>query len=159
MKEILYESGKRIKDEWIIISILEVRNQNKKIICMHTKTGIFKEGWLWDFTNKPVYPTNNIDPWCYLARVRIKAEENELLDMHYEYSNDICSKTSYLSKAEYAILQGYREGIFEEIQHIIKKFDYLLSNNYSKHNQSRRNQRLAMLIATTYKLLYKKGRI
>ena len=32
MKEILYESGKRIKDEWIIISILEVRKQNKKII-------------------------------------------------------------------------------------------------------------------------------
>ena len=158
MKEILYESGKRIKDEWIIISILEVRKQNKNIICMHTKTGMFKEGWLWDFTHKDVNPTNNINPWCYLARVRIRAEENELLDMHCEYSN-ILSKTSYLSKAEYSILQGYREGSFGEIQHIIKKFDYLLSNDYSKHNQSRRNQNLAMLIATTYKILYKKGKI
>ena len=158
MKKILYESGKRINDEWIIISILEVRKQNKKIICMHTKTGMFKEGWLWDFTNKPVNPTNNINPWCYLARITIRAEENELLDMHHEYSN-ILLKTSYLSQAEYSILQSYREGSFRDIQHIIKKFDYLLSNDYSKHNQSRRNQRLAMLIATTYKILYEKGKI
>ena len=126
---------------------------------MHTKTGMFKEGWLWDFTHKSVNPTNNINPWCYLARVRIKSKGSELLDIHHEYSNNIRSKTSYLSEAEYSILKDYREGSFGEIQHIIKKFDYLLSNDYSKHNQSRRNQRLAMLIATTYKILYEKGKI
>lgn len=159
MKEILYESGKRINDKWVIVSILKVKKQNKKILCMHIDTGIFKEGWIWDFTRDKVKPTPNKKPLCYLSRVTIKAETNELLDIHFEYSNNILSKTKYLSETEYTILQGYREGYFEEIQHMIKKFDYLLSNDYAKHNQSRRNQNLAMLIATTYKILYKQRKI
>lgn len=159
MKELLYEAGKRINDKWIIISILKVRKQNKKILCMHIETGIFREGWIWDFTRDKVKPTPNKKPLCYLSRVRIKSKGAELLDIHHKYSNNIRSKTSYLSETEYSMLKSYREGSFGEIQHFIKKFDYLLSNDYSKHNHSRRNQNLAMLIATTYKILYKKGKI
>lgn len=159
MKKILYEAGKRINDKWIIISVLKVKKQNKKILCMHIETGIFREGWIWDFTRDKVKPTPNKKPLCYLSRVKIKSKGAELLDIHHKYSNNILSKTKYLSETEYAILQGYREGSFREIKNMIKKFDYLLSNDYSKHNQSRRNQNLAMLIATTYRLLYKKGKI
>ena len=159
MKEILYEAGKRINDKWIIVAILKVKRQNKKILCMHIETGIFKEGWIWDFTRDKVSQNPNKKPLCYLARVTIKAEENELLDIHFEYSDNVYFKTSYLKREEYSILQDYREGSFREVKHILKKFDYLLSDDYAKHNQSRRNQNLAMLIAITYKILYKKGKI
>ena len=112
MKEFLYEAGKRINDKWIIISILKVRKQNKKILCMHIETGIFREGWIWDFTRDKVKPTPNKKPLCYLSQVRIKAEQNELLDIHFEYSDNVYFKTSYLKREEYSILQDYREGSF-----------------------------------------------
>ena len=158
-KEKFYEVGKRINDKWIIVSILYTRKQNKKLVCMHIPTGIFKEGWIWDFTRDIVKPTKNRNPLCYLSKIQIKTKKDELLDIHYEYSNNVYYKTSYLSREEYSILQGYREGAFNDMSHILKKFDYLLSNDYDKHGHSRRNENLAMLIATTYQILYLNNRL
>ena len=33
MKKQKYDIGKLINNEWAIVSILEVKNQNKKILC------------------------------------------------------------------------------------------------------------------------------
>lgn len=152
-----YEIGNWINNKWIIVSILFVRNQNKKILCYNPEHNIFKEGWIWDFTRDIVQPTTNRKQLCYICNLKLSTELYKLLDLNYEYANQVYFKTNYLTREEYAIIQGYREGSYLEVEHILKKFDFLLSNDYNKCGQARRNQNLAYLIATTYMILIKKG--
>ena len=53
------------------------------------------------------------------------------------------------SSDEYSYLRDIREGSYSHLKHILKRFDYILATS----GQARRNQRLAMLISTTYKIL------
>lgn len=153
-----YEIGNWINQKWIIVSVLYSRKQNKKLLCYNPKYNIFKEGWIWDFTRDLINITPNKKPECYsLCQTKINLEWQNILDVNYEYTNDIYFNTNYLTREEYSILRGYREGSFWDIEHILKKFDFLLSDDYNKCGQVRRNQKLAYLIASTYIILIKKG--
>lgn len=153
-----YEIGTWINNKWIIISILYVRKQNKKILCYNPEHNIFKEGWIWDFTRNIVKPTSNKKAECFtICELKLNTELYSLLDINFEYANEVYFKTNYLTRSEYSILRGYREGSFWDVEHILKKFDFLLSDDYNKCGQSRRNQNLAYLIASTYIILIQKG--
>lgn len=155
---IKYEIGSWINKKWIIVSVLYSRKQNRKILCYNPEYNIFKEGWIWDFTRDIVKATKNNKPICSaLCQTKINLEWQNILDVNYEYTNDIYFKTNYLTREEYSILRGYREGSFLDIEHILKKFDFLLSDDYNKCGQVRRNQKLAYLIASTYIILIQKG--
>lgn len=155
---IKYEIGSWINKKWIIVSVLYSRKQNRKLLCYNPKYNIFKEGWIWDFTRDLINITPNKKPKCYsLCQTKINLEWDNILDVNYEYTNDIYFNTNYLTREEYSILRGYREGSFWDIEHILKKFDFLLSDDYNKCGQVRRNQKLAYLIASTYIILIQKG--
>ena len=130
-------------------------------MCYNPEHIIFKEGWIWDFTRDLVKPTKNKKPSCTkICQLQLKDNWNQLLDLNYEYANEVYFKTKkeeYITREEYALIRGYREGSFLDVEHILKKFDFLLSNDYKKCGQARRNQKLAYLIASTYIILIKKG--
>lgn len=150
---IKYDIGSIINRKWVIISILKVNKQNKKILCYNIEDNIFKEGWIWDFTRNRVKSTPNKKSDCYLAKCKISAEGKHLLDIHLEYSNDIYFNCSYLSRDAYSYLKDIREGTYSGVGYLLKTFDWLLYES----GQARRNSRLAMLIGTTYKLLIERG--
>ena len=60
-----YYAGEWINKKWIIVSILYVRKQNKKILCYNPEHNIFKEGWIWDFTRNIVKPMPNKKAECF----------------------------------------------------------------------------------------------
>lgn len=153
MAETKYDIGTIINNKWVIISILKVNKQNKKLICYNIEDNIFKEGWIWDFTRDLVRSTQNKKPDCYLSKCTISAEGKHLLDLHLEYSNDIYFNCSYLSRDEYEYLRAIREGSYYGLDHLLKTFDWLLYQS----RQARRNSRLANLIGTTYKILIERG--
>ena len=153
-----YEIGTWINNKWIIIAILCIQHQNKKILCYNPENNIFKEGWIWDFTKDKIKPIPNKKPICScICRLKLTSDWNQILDINHEYTNKVYFKTNYLTREEYSIIRGYREGSFWDIEHILKKFDFLLSDDYNKCGQSRRNQNLAYLIASTYIILIQKG--
>ena len=67
-----YDIGSVIHNKWVIVSILKIRKQNRKILCFNLNTHTFTEGWIWDFTrdliadNKPT-----IEPMCVITKVSI----------------------------------------------------------------------------------------
>ena len=150
---IKYDIGSTINKKWVIISILKVNKQNKKVLCYNIEDNIFKEGWIWDFTRDLVKSTQNKKPDCYLSKCNIKQTGSQLADLQFEYAHDVYFNCSYLSRDEYEYLRDIREGSYAGVNHLLKTFDWSL---YSS-GQARRNSKLAMLIGTTYKLLIERG--
>ena len=150
MKKQKYDIGKLINNEWAIVSILEVKNQNKKILCYNINTNFFVEGWIWDFTRDLISTSKqNRNPLCYLSNKINKWNYENNLDNHFEYAEQVYFDCNYLTRDEYSYLRDIREGSYSNLRHILKRFDYCLATS----GQARRNQRLAMLISTTYKIL------
>jgi hypothetical protein len=151
-----YEVGKRINEKWIIVSILYSKKQNKKILCYNPEHNLFKEGWIWDFTRDIVSYNKNKMSECkeICTKLNTKNDLDIIINNHFEYSNKVYYKTNYLTREEYSILRDWREGWIHSINHILKKFDFLLSNDYTKNGQSRRNKNLSNLIIYTYLFLY-----
>ena len=150
MRKQKYEIGKLINNKWAIVSILEVKNQNKKVLCYNIDTNSFVESWIWDFTRNIVSASKkNRNPLCYLSNKVNHFDYCRNLDAHFEYSDMIYFDCNYLTRDEYIYLRDIREGSYADLSHILKLFDYLLATS----GQARRNSRLAMLISTTYKIL------
>lgn len=150
---IKYDIGTIINKKWVIISILKVNKQNKKVICYNIENNIFKEGWIWDFTRDLVKLIPNKKPECYLSKCLINQTGSQLADIQFDYAYDVYFNCNYLSRDEYSYLRDIREGSYAGVNHLLKTFDWLL---YSS-GQARRNSRLAMLIGTTYKILIERG--
>lgn len=150
MKKQKYDIGKLINNEWAIVSILEVKNQNKKILCYNINTNSFIEGWIWDFTRGLILTSKKSrNQMCYITNKINTFDYTRNLDAHFEYSDIVYFDCNYLTRDEYSYLRDIREGSYSNLQHILKRFDYCLATS----GQARRNQRLAMLISTTYKIL------
>ena len=159
MKRKKYEVGKVINNKWVIVAILEIKKQNKKVLCFNFQELNFVEGWIWDFTRDLINPNKKPKEInCHVINIRTKGmTKKEVLDEHFECSNIIYCKTKEaykgLSKEEYMLLKDLREGITANILEVLKKFDLLLTNS----GHSRRNTNLARLIACTYWLLVYRG--
>lgn len=143
-----YEIGSIINDKWIIVSILQVRKQNKKLLCFNLYTYTFTEGWIWDFTRDLISnnkPTKN--PICVLTKTYIPY--GDLLTLHQEYVYKVYIYQQNLSREDFFILRDIREGWYKDVKSILKKFDLLLATS----GQARRNKPLAMVIGLTYIIL------
>lgn len=151
MKSKKYEVGSVINGEWIIVSILQVKKQNKKILCYHLNKKIFLEGWIWDFTRDIINPNKqNINPLCKIVYFRNTGDELEnILDINQEYEWIISQKTKYLSNNDRYILESIRCGYLGDVQDILNRFALLLQTS----GHARRNMNLGLLIMTTYNIL------
>lgn len=146
-----YDIGSIINGEWIIVAILQIKKQNKKILCYHLNKKIFLEGWIWDFTRDIVNPNKqNINPLCKIVYFRNTGDELEnILDINQEYEWIVSKKTKYLSNNDRYILESIRCGYLGDVQDILNKFDLLLKTS----GHARRNMNLGLLIMTTYNIL------
>lgn len=152
MKKSKYSPGAVINGKWVVVSILETRKQNKKLLCYHLETDNFVEGWIWDFTRDLINP-NKISQRiaCKVIHVNPSIDFEVALDYNYRYAWEVIRKSSYLSIEERNVLQGIREGYLPraKVNELLNKFDNLLSSS----GQHRRNINLAILISTTYQIL------
>lgn len=143
-----YIIGSIIHDKWVIVAILKIRKQNKKLLCFNLNSHIFTEGWIWDFT-RDLIPDNKVtkNPMCMVSQVFVPI--TNLKDWHSHYAYKVYLRQNNLSRDDFFILRDIREGWYKEVGYLLKKFDLLLFNS----GQARRNKPLAMVIATTYVLL------
>lgn len=150
MKSKKYEVGSVINGVWVIVSILQKKQQNKKILCYHLDKKIFLEGWIWDFTRDIINPNKqNIHPLCKIVYLRNTADEiGNILDINQEYTWQIAKKTNYLTTNDRYILESIRCGYLGDVKIILNKFNELLQSGYA-----RRNMNLGLLIMTTYEIL------
>lgn len=145
-----YDIGTIINGEWIIVSILQVKKQNTKILCYHLETKNFVEGWIWDFTRGLINPNKqNLKNMCEIVHIRTIDELEVAQDTNQEYAWQVSQKSKYLSHRDRYILESIRNGWLKDTEEILKKFDYLLKSS----GQHRRNLKLAMLISSTYRIL------
>ena len=145
-----YDIGSVINGEWVIVSILEIRKQNKKILCYHLDTKIFTEGWIWDFTRGLINPEKqNLKNMCEIVHIRTIEELEIAQDTNQEYAWQVSQKSKYLSHRDRYILESIRNGYLFDTEEILNKFDFLLKSS----GQCRRNLKLAMLISSTYRIL------
>lgn len=166
MRERKYTVGSVINNKWVIISILEVRKQNKKLICYNLSTNQFKEGWIWDFTRDIVTDIPNRKMYCKAFEKLESVSEyaiDELLNIHLELSNSCYYKHEFFTRDEYYLLQCVREGYLLNVKSLLKKFDWLLYKA-EKDNQekaefatARLSKKLAKTIQLTYIILNKRG--
>lgn len=145
-----YNIGTIINGEWIIVSILQTKNQNSKVLCYHLETKNFVEGWIWDFTRGLINPNKqNLKNMCEIVHIRTIDELEVAQDTNQEYAWQVSQKSKYLSHRDRYILESIRNGWLKDTEEILKKFDYLLKSS----GQHRRNLKLAMLISSTYRIL------
>jgi hypothetical protein len=145
-----YDVGKLINGEWVIVSILQVKKQNTKILCYHLKTKNFVEGWIWDFTRGLINPNKqNLKNMCEIVHIRTIDELEIAQDTNQEYAWQVFKNSKYLSHRDRYILESIRNGYLYDTEEILRKFDYLLKSS----GQHRRNLKLAMLISSTYRIL------
>lgn len=145
-----YDIGKIINEEWIIVSILQTKKQNAKILCYHLKTKNFVEGWIWDFTRGLINPNKqNFKNMCEIVHIRTSEELETAQDINQEYAWIVSKRSNYLSHRDRYILESIRNGYLYDTEEILRKFDYLLKSS----GQHRRNLKLAMLISSTYRIL------
>lgn len=145
-----YDIGSVINNQWVIVSILEVKKQNKKILCYHLNNKVFTEGWIWDFTRGLINPNKqNLKNMCEIVHIRTINELEIAQDINQEYAWKISKASKFLSYRDRDILRDIREGYLGNVQEILNKFDLLLKSS----GQHRRNLKLAMLISTTYRIL------
>ena len=147
MKIKKYSIGNKIGNDWIIVAELEVHNQNKKLLCYNPQLDLFKEGWIWDFyrdlvTNKP-----NKNPSCVICKIDMPDED--MFDLNADYAFK-CLKANTIISGFTIKLRNIREGLIGDIPFVLKIFADMLSQS----GQSRRNKKLAVLIHSTYKILY-----
>lgn len=145
-----YDIGKTINKEWVIVSILQVKKQNTKILCYHLETKNFVEGWIWDFTRGLINPNKqNLKNMCEIVHIRTIEELEIAQDINQEYAWQVSQKSKYLSHRDRYILESIRNGYLFDTEEILRKFDLLLKSS----GQHRRNLKLAMLISSTYRIL------
>lgn len=145
-----YDIGKLINGEWVIVSILQVKKQNTKILCYHLKTKNFVEGWIWDFTRGLINPNKqNLKNMCEIVHIRTIDELEIAQDTNQEYAWQVFKNSSYLSHRDRYILESIRNGYLYDAEEILRKFNNLLKSS----GQHRRNLKLAMLISSTYRIL------
>ena len=153
-REAMYSIGKKIGDKWIIVAILEKRGCNKKIICYNAQNGIFKEGWIWDFTRNLVSDKPNRNPSCKICEYTFTdLPRNELYDCNSDYAFNQAIRTKNLTSNDVVVLRNIREGTYCNFNKVLKKFSDMLA----KSGQHRRNSGLATVIGTTYEILNRKG--
>ena len=146
-----YDIGKTINGEWVIVSILQVKKQNAKILCYHLETKNFVEGWIWDFTRGLINPRKqNLKNMCEIVHIRTIEELEIAQDTNQEYAWQVSQKSKYLSHRDRYILESIRNGYLFDTEEILRKFDLLLKSS----GQHRRNLKLAMLISSTYRILH-----
>lgn len=145
-----YDIGKKINEEWVIVSILQVKKQNIKILCYHLETKNFVEGWIWDFTRGLINPNKqNLKNMCEIVHIRTIDELEIAQDANQEYAWQVSQKSKYLSHRDRYILESIRNGWLKDTEEILRKFNLLLNSS----GQHRRNLKLAMLISSTYRIL------
>jgi hypothetical protein len=145
-----YDVGKKINEEWVIVSILQTKKQNAKILCYHLETKNFVEGWIWDFTRGLINPNKqNLKNMCEIVHIRTIEELEIAQDINQEYAWQVSQKSKYLSHRDRYILESIRNGYLFDTEEILRKFDCLLKSS----GQHRRNLNLAMLISSTYRIL------
>lgn len=145
-----YDIGSVINNEWVIVSVLEVKKQNKKILCYHLETKSFTEGWIWDFTRGLINPNRqNLKPLCEIIYIKVSDELEIAQDKNQEYAWRLSKRSKYLSYRDRYILESIRNGYLFDTEEILRKFDLLLKSS----GQHRRNLNLAMLIGSTYRIL------
>ena len=145
-----YDIGGIINEEWVIVSILQVKKQNKKILCYHLETRNFVEGWIWDFTRGLINPNKqNLKNLCEIVHIRTIEDLEIAQDTNQEYAWQVSKKSNYLSYRDRYILESIRNGYLGDAEEILRKFDELLKSS----GQLRRNLNLAMLISSTYRIL------
>lgn len=145
-----YDVGKTINGEWVIVSILQTKKQNAKILCFHLETKNFVEGWIWDFTRSLINPNKqNLKNMCEIVHIRTIEELEIAQDINQEYAWQVSQKSKYLSHRDRYILESIRNGWLGDTEEILRKFDLLLKSS----GQHRRNLNLAILISSTYRIL------
>ena len=145
-----YDIGKLINGDWVIVSILQTKKQNTKILCYHLETKNFVEGWIWDFTRGLINPNKqNLKNMCEIVHIRTIEELEIAQDTNQEYAWQVSQRSNYLSHRDRYILESIRNGYLFDTEEILRKFDFLLKSS----GQYRRNLKLAMLISSTYRIL------
>lgn len=156
MKRKKYNIGDRIAQEWVIVAVLQRRNQNKKLLCYNCKKGIFKEAWIWDFTRNKVSLNPNHKTKCKLTSLCFaELSQSELYDINADAIFKQKVKTHNLSNIELVMLRNIREGICADVKFVLNTFSDLLCQS----GQARRNLGLATAIGSTYEILNRKGMI
>ena len=126
-----YDVGNVINGEWVIVSILEIKKQNKKILCYHLETKVFTEGWIWDFTRGLINPEKqNLNPLCKIVYIRVPEELETAQDINQDYAWKISKKSNFLSYEDRSVLRDIREGYLGNTEEILRKFDFLLKSSY-----------------------------
>ena len=152
MKKSKYSPGAVINGKWVVVSILETRKQNKKLLCYHLETDNFVEGWIWDFTRDLISP-NKISRLiaCKVIHVNPSIDLEVALDHNQRYAWEVAQKSSYLTTKDRDTLRDIREGYLPlaSTTELLNKFNILLSTS----GQLRRNINLAILVSTTYQIL------
>lgn len=146
-----YKIGSYINPNWFIVAILETKNQNKKILCYNPNIGIFKEGWIWDFTRGLVNNNPNRKPLCIICNTQLN-EEKDVFDINSNYAL-LLTIHKNISEEILISLRNIREGLVcEEGTKVLNYFNMLLQEIKNK-----KNKKLAVLIHSTYKILLYRG--
>lgn len=147
MKEKKYFVGNYINPQWIYVAELEKKRQNKKILGYNPNTGMFKEGWIWDFTSKTISNTLNKKPSCIICKLSLN-EEQDAFDINANYAL-ACKKRKIISEEILLSLRNIREGlVYDEGKKVLAYFNMLLQNK-----KYRGDKKLSILIQSTYKIL------
>lgn len=151
MKEKKYFIGNHIHPQWIYVADLEDKGNNKKILCYNPNTGVFKEGWIWDFTTKIINNKPNRNPLCIICKTHLD-EERDAFDINANYAL-VCKTRQIISKDTLTSLRNIREGlIYEDGEKVLEYFNTLL-----QEKKYRKNKKLSVLIQSTYKILLYRG--
>lgn len=151
MKEKKYFIGNYINPQWIYVAELEKKRQNKKILCYNPNTGMFKEGWIWDFTSKIINSTPNRKPSCIICKISLN-EEQDAFDINANYALT-CRIKNIITKEILTSLRNIREGlVYDEGKKVLKYFNILL-----QEKKYRKNKKISILIQSTYKILLYRG--
>lgn len=147
MGKVKYKIGSTINNKWVIVSILEIKKQNKKLLCFNLNTFRFTEGWIWDFTRDLIDDDKSTtNPKCRLSKNIHPV--GKTLDLHNYYAYQVYLRQNHLSREDFFILKDFRQGFYGDVSYMLKKFDLLLISG-----QARRNGPLSNLIALTYIVL------
>ena len=151
MKERKYFIGNYINHQWIYVADLEDKGNNKKILCYNPNLGMFKEGWIWDFTTKIISNKQNRNPSCIICKIHLD-EERDAFDINANYALT-CKIKSIITKEILTSLRNIREGlVYDEGKKVLEYFNMLL-----QEKKYRKNKKLSILIQSTYKILLYRG--